>query len=275
MKQILVASDFSKAAKNASLYAIELAKVTSAKIILFHSYHLPVPPVDIPVALDYRDLEEESVKRLEQERLWLDPKKELNIQCISDCGFADDNIIDLSAELKPDLIIMGMAKADKLTELILGSTTTALIKRSEIPVLIIPEKSTFSRPSNILFACDYNLDTVTHSLKPLKDFILRFNSRLFIVNLFKESDLSDSKKNIAEFTVENCFSDVEHSFHFEDEDDFVETITNFTQKHKIEMVALVPHKHNFFAGLFKENHTKSLAFHLDTPILAIPDRGSH
>ena len=40
MKTILVPTDFSKNAENALLYAINLAKRMSAKIILLHSFHV-------------------------------------------------------------------------------------------------------------------------------------------------------------------------------------------------------------------------------------------
>jgi len=40
MKTILVPTDFSKIARNAIDYAVEIAKLTKAKLILFHVYHV-------------------------------------------------------------------------------------------------------------------------------------------------------------------------------------------------------------------------------------------
>ena len=42
MKTILVPIDFSEIADKALNYAIEIAKLTNAKIILFHAYHSPI-----------------------------------------------------------------------------------------------------------------------------------------------------------------------------------------------------------------------------------------
>ncbi|MES1181580.1 MAG: universal stress protein, partial [Flavobacterium sp.] len=42
MKTILVPTDFSDAARNASEYAIEYAKEFGYKLLLCHVYHLPV-----------------------------------------------------------------------------------------------------------------------------------------------------------------------------------------------------------------------------------------
>lgn len=50
MKTILVATDFSAAAHNASLYAVELARAFNARIILFNAFQqAPVPVSEIPV----------------------------------------------------------------------------------------------------------------------------------------------------------------------------------------------------------------------------------
>jgi nucleotide-binding universal stress UspA family protein len=48
MKTILIATDFSKAAHNAALYSMELAKAFNARLMLFNSYQ-PVP-VSVDVA---------------------------------------------------------------------------------------------------------------------------------------------------------------------------------------------------------------------------------
>ena len=61
MKTILVPTDFSIAAENAVEYAIGFAKETNASIILFHSYHIPIPPTEVPIMMITSDeLQKES-----------------------------------------------------------------------------------------------------------------------------------------------------------------------------------------------------------------------
>jgi hypothetical protein len=43
MKAILIATDFSTASRNESLYGLKLAKALQAKIILFNAYNVPLP----------------------------------------------------------------------------------------------------------------------------------------------------------------------------------------------------------------------------------------
>jgi nucleotide-binding universal stress UspA family protein len=61
MKTILVPADFSKEARQAFIYALEIAKLTKASIVLFHAFHQPIP-VDNAFRL------EETILALEKEK---------------------------------------------------------------------------------------------------------------------------------------------------------------------------------------------------------------
>lgn len=272
MKTILISTDFSDAGRNAAHYGIELAKATKSEIILFHAYHIPAPPTEAPIIMTYEDLEEDNNKRLETEKMLLDPKGELSIKCISLAGFAVDNIIEIENEYKPSLIIMGMQGAGKLSEFLLGSTSTSLINRTATPVIIIPEKAAFKIPKKITFACDYDIDPTADVLEPLKSLAKTFDSEILIFNLLKQKDAVDGEKAKNGMLVENYLKDVAHTYYFEEDDNFIHGTLHFMEEHATDIVAIVPHKHSFIHNLFKESHTKQLAFHSKVPLLTIPDR---
>ena len=53
MKTILVPTDFSKSANNATDYAVKLAEEFNMNLLLLHIFHVPiVPPLDIPVNIN-------------------------------------------------------------------------------------------------------------------------------------------------------------------------------------------------------------------------------
>lgn len=62
MKTILVPTDFSKIARNAIDYAVEIAKLTKAKLVLFHVYHVPVVPVEIPIVMPIDEVKKETME---------------------------------------------------------------------------------------------------------------------------------------------------------------------------------------------------------------------
>ena len=52
MKTIIVATDYSEPARNATHYAAALSQSTgAAALVLYHSFHLPVPISDVPTSL--------------------------------------------------------------------------------------------------------------------------------------------------------------------------------------------------------------------------------
>jgi len=62
MKTIIVATDFSDAAKNAAFYAADMAKSTNAALLLFHVYKIPASYSQIPIKKVREDMGLENVK---------------------------------------------------------------------------------------------------------------------------------------------------------------------------------------------------------------------
>ena len=70
MKTILVPTDFSTGSENALYYAIEMAKKTHAKIILFHATHLNASEYLVPfdvLTLEHEKAQKNSELKLKQE----------------------------------------------------------------------------------------------------------------------------------------------------------------------------------------------------------------
>src|SRR5450432_1916402 len=140
MKTILIATDFSNASRNASLYGIELAKTLNAKIILFNAYEVPQPAPGLGVSVSRYDIMMQTDKRLLEESDFLDPKREM-IEIICDEGVTEDAIVNIANEKKADFIIAGMKGSGKHLKKIFGSTVTSIIERSNIPVIVVPEEA--------------------------------------------------------------------------------------------------------------------------------------
>ncbi|MDT7833702.1 universal stress protein [Aquabacterium sp. OR-4] len=64
-------------------------------------------------------------------------KQKIAAEFVSKVGHASDAIVDLAAKGKFDLLMMGSHGHGVLGNLVLGSVTTKVISRSEVPVLII------------------------------------------------------------------------------------------------------------------------------------------
>src|SRR6185503_15553734 len=95
MKAILIATDFSNASRNASLYGMELAKSLKAKIILFNAYKIPPPAPSLLAGISRYDIKMQTDKRLSDEAAFLDPHHKI-IEILCDEGVADDAVIKIA-----------------------------------------------------------------------------------------------------------------------------------------------------------------------------------
>lgn len=145
MKTILLATDFSLASRNASLYGMELAKALNANIILLHSYIAQPDAPTLNVSKSRYDTMMRAEKRLLDEADFLDPKSEI-IEIICDEGVAHNSIMNVANEKKTDFIIVGRKGNGEAIKNIFGSTATALAKNTNIPVIIVPEDAKFENP---------------------------------------------------------------------------------------------------------------------------------
>lgn len=273
MKTILVATDYSEVSLNAVNYAAEFALHAHAKLILFHAFHPPVAISELPVTLPtVSELERDSKKQLKKIEKKLKEKygDQLQTEIEYRCGLAVDEIVLYVKENKTDLVVIGMHGAGFLTEKMIGSTTTSLIHNATFPVLSIDSKLQFNPLKRIAFACDYMEIKNKEILEPINKLARMFKSHLYILNVLNKSDVRPTiEEAIVGVKLEKAVEEVAHSFHYIKNDDVIEGINTFASINKIDMVVMIPRKHNLFKSLIKESTTKRMAFHSSIPLLTI------
>jgi len=274
MKTILVPTDFSEAARNASEYATAYAKEFGYKLLLCHIYHLPVisvPEEPLLVLENPKVLKKNQLQALQEEADFLTKNASIPIECRVSEGFAVDEILEIEKELKPEFIIMGMETEGAFSELIIGSIATDVIRKTKTPILLIPEKAKFKKIDKITLAFDYKLKQDVEILAPLKQLVKESHAKLCVLNIGKVDFEKDAEKAIAGIKLEKFFNEIEYSAYFTENDDFTEGINDFVESSNTDLIAMIPHKHSFFTRLFKESHTKRIAFHTSVPLLTLPE----
>lgn len=272
MKTILVPTDFSEVSLCAIDYAIEMAKLASAKIILFHAYEIPVLSPDGMVVIPMDIIREESLKNLKKLAKTLQTKYEKTpmIEYKHACGFPVEEINKAAVEFKADLIIIGMQGGGYLTEKIIGSITTSLIKKAKCPVLAIHKGTRFKRIKRIALACDYQKLAYPIVLKPVKELADLFKSEILVLNVVRELDeVPTVTKAVEGIKLNRVLEGIKHSFHYMINEDVTDGISDFVKENEIDLVAMVPHSHTVLERVFKESNTKHMAFQVAKPFLAI------
>ena len=230
MKTILVPTDFSKIARNAIDYAVEIAKLTKAKLVLFHVYHVPVVPAEIPIMLPIDEMEKntmEGLKKIEK-NLYLKHGNKLVVECNCACGFPVDEINLYAKKNKIDLIVMGMEGTGYLTEKLIGNITTSLIKKAKCPVLAIDKHVKFKSVKKIALACDYTETKNKSILDPLKELAQLFKSHVYVLNVVRElKTVPTLSKAVAGIKLDHSLVGVNHSFHYAKNEDVIDGINDF------------------------------------------------
>lgn len=274
MKTILVPTDFSEAARNASEYAVAYAKEFGYKLLLCHIYHLPVisvPEEPLLVLDNPKVLKKNHLQSLYEEAEFLTKQSNVPIECRVSEGFAVDEILEIEKEVEPALIIMGMETEGAFSELIIGSIATDVIRKTKTPILLIPEKTRFKKIDKITLAYDYNLKQDVEILSPLKTLVKESKAIFSVLNVGKVDFEKDAEKAIAGIKLENYFKDTSYLTYFAENEDFTSGVTDFIESSNTDIIAMIPHKHSFLARLFKETHTKKIAFHTRIPLLTLPE----
>jgi nucleotide-binding universal stress UspA family protein len=150
MKRILIALDFDPTAQKVAEVGYSFATSLGAEVILMHVIVDPIYYSSIesfPIMgytgslitpLQIMDVEETK----KESGLFLDKIKvhlgDENIKTIIKEGDFAEVILQTSEELKVDTIVMGSHSRRWLEEIIMGSVTEEVLRRSTIPLFIIP-----------------------------------------------------------------------------------------------------------------------------------------
>ena len=101
MKTILVATDFSDASRNASLYAVEMAKAFHARLILFTAYRqMSVPANESALIGASEDMGKVSQQLLELEAKAIYSEKEISLEISYKEGFTTDAILETASSAR-------------------------------------------------------------------------------------------------------------------------------------------------------------------------------
>jgi len=150
--EILVPVDGSKYSQNAAEYAVKIAKLMKAKIVVLHVLHLPayaftysasggVSPVAIPtpLPLEVSDDEKKVAKELVDSVREMAEEAGVSVETklVEHHPSVPDAIIQFASEAGGDLIVMGTKGKTGIKRFLLGSVTESVVHHAHCPVLVV------------------------------------------------------------------------------------------------------------------------------------------
>ena len=270
MKRILVPTDFSKHAEYALRVAAQIAKENSCEIVLLHMLELPHQAGDalgsghnIPEIMFFKDAAINNLENLK----YADYLEGVPVSEIVLFEKTFEGVLSVSKKNNIDFVVMGSHGASGYQEMLIGSNTEKVVRLSEVPVLVIKNKTDEFKSSNFVFASDFS-DEIKKPFKKVLEFASAFNSHLSLVmintpNSFKstivaEKMMSDFIKN---FNYPNC------SFHIYNDVNVEKGIINFSNSIKADLIGMCTHGRTGLAHFFNGSISEDLVNHSIKPII--------
>lgn len=276
MKTIVVSTDFSTQANNALHYAAQLARELKATLKLFNVVHLSFHTLNnrltSPESIDHimadkdNQLRELAVKTAEEYQIevgWV-YKKSASTETV-------EVLKEYAASHPVDLVVMGMQT--NLTEYkIFGNTTTAAIRRLNMPILVVPNDCSFSGIGKILFACEYSYLKENNHLDLLREIALKFEAQLQIYHVDTRSKAGEPVTTDAQVeAMDAIMEDVDHTYLTQPHSSIGEGILQGVAAYQPDMLVMVPHHAGLFESFIKGSKTREMVLITKIPLLVLPN----
>jgi nucleotide-binding universal stress UspA family protein len=165
-QRILLATDFSRASREALPTALDMCKTFNATLVILHVFEYAdcgTWPADTEL-VELPRLMGEAKTRLQEAQ---SQAARAGVRCEGkiQCGSPTQSIEDFIANQRIDMVIMGTSALHGFERLLFGSTAEALMRKSSVPVLIVGPRadahavSRTDRP--VIFATDFHMSTVS------------------------------------------------------------------------------------------------------------------
>ncbi len=119
-QRILCPVNFTEVGDSALEYSVEIAKAYGSHLTVLHAVEKGEKPLDCPLVGEER-------------------KQHCTVEEVTTHGSAARTILEASADLKPDLIVMGSERKSALAAELFSSTTASVMQWADAALLIVPK----------------------------------------------------------------------------------------------------------------------------------------
>lgn len=276
MKNILVPTDFSEQATNAFEVAVSMAKKLNAKIHLLHCIQ---PLNDSGYSFtgaggNSSDMEDIYYLKLmervrEQMAEYISNYSDVDIDDNVQVKDMYKGVMDEVKEKDIDLIVMGSEGASGMDEVIIGSNAEKIIRRSEMPVLVIKHKHEDFQVKNIVFATNGE-DNTADLIFSLRKFQEAFGSTIHLLNVNTPLNFYTSRsirKMLNEYAEKHSITNYTVNIYNERTEE--DGILYFADEVDADLICMGTHGRTGLNHFFSGSIAEDVANHSFRPVLTI------
>ncbi|MBD0331298.1 MAG: universal stress protein [Chitinophagaceae bacterium] len=266
MNSIIVPTNFSPSADNALNYAGRLAGSISTSVLLLHVYQIPVSINEMPVMVvsseELKKNADETLEKSKQQLLSAYPNCEVRTESL--LGDLREELEEICEREKPFAVVLGTHHTTGFERLLFGDTALSIIRGIDFPVVAVPQGAKANAPENIVFATDLkNIDEVP--AQKIIDVVRTLNAELHVVHI----DVGNEYNSEAAARLNEMFRHIQPQYHEIRDENVAHGINTFVQQNNIDLILVIPHKHNLYERLFSTVHTKDILDKAQVPIMSL------
>ncbi len=276
MKNILLPTDFSSVAKNAYLYARDLATYIDAQLKVVNICYPDkdtiggfIPSTDDLIKHQQKQLD--SFVGTVQETSLEGVVETAMVETEVIIGFPKEEIQKLSSQEEVDLIIMGTtgSGSNRISKMI-GSVSSGVAQKANCPVLLVPPEASFEGIKNMLYAGNYE-SAKGQVLNDISELAEKFEADIHLVHIAKEASLGTNP--IQEVVLERLFKKVapelKFEFHTMASEKVWEGLDKYARTNDIDLIVLVTRQRSFWESLSHKSLTRKMIFYSEVPLLVM------
>ena len=205
--------------------------------------------------------------------------KSSNISFESDVleGIASEELIKYSENNNIDIIIVGRRGISEIEQILIGSTTSRLIRNSSIPILVIPKSKKNAKIKEILCPIDFSESSLLE-LKYSISLAKQLEAKLYVIHVseffnykvpvFKRDKLINKINNKivsiakdSKYKIENIIYEIGEP---------AQKIIEIAAKNEIDLIPMAIHQRKGIEKFFLGSISEKVLMYSDIPVLILP-----
>lgn len=274
-QKILVTTDFSVNSKAGIRFAIQLASQHSFSLVFFHVVELLIPSkwneVKPAIHLDETLKVESDRLRTFVEGVYSELKvRRRRYECVVRYGApVSSSVVGYALECKASFICMGTRGAGRVRRVI-GTHTSAVIKRSPIPVFAVPKNYRRVPVTRMLYASDYS--DLKRELDKVKSLAVKFKATVSVLHYDYFLELREAHAQFEEYSARYQSRNV--TFHlqkFDWEKSLASHIKKAIRQFNPSVVVFFRRaRKSWYQRIFLASKSADVSYETRRPLLVIP-----
>lgn len=260
MKNILVPVGDAKNSLSNLQYAVDLAREFDANVYAVAVFQ-EISMLGNTLK-ENEDIKKETEQRLQEVINEID-HKDVSIIAHPLKGGIVEGVNRFATHVPIDLMVLSPRSNAVSDEIFLGNTSGMLLKGTDIPILIVPEGEKFKKPASILMAFKRGNFRKRGILKPIENYIKRFDTKLHVLHVETPEGTEEMKK------VSDNLKNLQSSYKVVQSATTFQAVLEYIHVYEPDMVCVVRRKRGFFKLLIERNVILKKEFNTTRPLLVL------